>query len=103
MLLGLARRNLAEVPMIRQARGTVDVMIEDITRISRDYACDCVIFPGHAGHKDQSASVAFLREACRDLRLPLLTLSVDLFDPRFTPMGVVRRQISEFFDAHGLC
>jgi benzoyl-CoA reductase/2-hydroxyglutaryl-CoA dehydratase subunit BcrC/BadD/HgdB len=102
MLLGLARRNLAEVPMIRQARGTVDVMIEDITRISRDYACDCVIFPGHAGHKDQSASIAFLREACRDLRLPLLTLSVDLFDPRYTPMDTMKRQISEFFDAHGL-
>jgi benzoyl-CoA reductase subunit B len=102
MLLGLARRNMAEVPMIRQARGTVDVMIEDITRIVMDYKCDCVFFPGHAGHKDQSASIAFLRETCRDLRLPLLTLTVDLFDPRYTPMDVVKRQISEFFDAHGL-
>lgn len=103
MLFGLARRNMAEVPMIRQARGTVDVMIEDITRITRDYACDCVIFPGHVGHKDQSASIGFLREACRELKVPLLMLTVDNFDPRYTPMDVIRRRITEFFEAHGLC
>ncbi|MBN1321598.1 MAG: 2-hydroxyacyl-CoA dehydratase [Thermoleophilia bacterium] len=102
MLLGLAKRCLAEVPMIRQSRGSVDVMIDDITRIARDYRCDCVVFPGHVGHKDQSASVGFLKEACRDLKLPLLMLSVDNFDPRFTPMDVLKRQISEFFEAHEL-
>jgi benzoyl-CoA reductase subunit B len=102
MLRGLAKRCLAEVPMIRQARGSVDVMIEDITRISRDYRCDCVIFPGHVGHKDQSASVGFLKEACRQLKLPLLILTVDNFDPRFTTLEVLKRQISEFFEAHDL-
>jgi hypothetical protein len=102
MLIGLARRNMAEVPMIRQARGTVDVMLEDITRITQDYSCDCVIFPGHVGHKDQSASIGFLREVCRDLKIPLLMLTVDNFDPRYTPMDVVQHQISEFFDARGL-
>jgi len=102
MLLGLAKRNMAEVPMIRQARGKVDVMIEDITRIAKDYKCDCVIFPGHVGHKDQSASIGFLKEACRELKLPLLALTVDNFDPRYTPMDVLKRQVGEFFDAHGL-
>lgn len=102
MLLGLARRNLGEVPMIRQARGTVDVMIEDITRLTRDYRCDCVIFPGHVGHKDQSASIAFLKEACRYLKVPLLTLSVDNFDPRYAPMETLKHRFAEFFCAHGL-
>ena len=102
MLIGLARRNMAEVPMIRQARGAVDVMLEDIARITQDYSCDCVIFPGHVGHKDQSASIGFLREVCRDLKVPLLMLTVDNFDPRYTPMDVVQRQIYEFFDARGL-
>jgi hypothetical protein len=27
---------------------------------------------------------------------------VDNFDPRFTPLEVLSRQISEFFEAHGL-
>jgi benzoyl-CoA reductase/2-hydroxyglutaryl-CoA dehydratase subunit BcrC/BadD/HgdB len=102
MLVGLAKRCLNEVPMIRQARGSVDAMIEDITRITKDYTCDCVIFPGHVGHKDQSASVGFLREACRDLKIPLLILTVDNFDPRFTPIEELSRQILEFFEAHGL-
>lgn len=102
MLMGLARRSMGEVPMIRQARGSVDVMIEDITRIARDYRCDCVFFPGHVGHKDQSASIGFLKEACRELRLPLLALSVDNFDPRYAPMDTLKRQISQFFGAHGL-
>jgi len=102
MLVGIAKRNLSEVPMIRQARGTIDIMIEDITRIVKDYKCDCVIFPGHVGHKDQSASISFLKELCRDLGVPLLALTVDNFDPRYTPIDVLKRQISEFFDAHGL-
>ncbi len=102
MLVGLAKRCLAEVPMIRQARGSVDAMIEDITRISKDYKCDCVIFPGHVGHKDQSASIGFLREACREIKVPLLILTVDNFDPRYTTIEVLKRQISEFFEAHQL-
>ncbi|AWW25868.1 2-hydroxyacyl-CoA dehydratase family protein [Acetobacterium sp. KB-1] len=102
MLLGLARRSTAEVPMIRQARGTVEVFLEDITRIVKDYSIDCVIFPGHMGHKDQSATTKFLKELCKDLDVPLLSLTTSLFDERYTPMEEVKKQISEFFRVTGL-
>jgi hypothetical protein len=46
--------------------------------------------------------VGFLKEACRQLKLPLLILTVDNFDPRFTTLEVLKRQISEFFEAHDL-
>jgi benzoyl-CoA reductase/2-hydroxyglutaryl-CoA dehydratase subunit BcrC/BadD/HgdB len=102
MLLGLAKRNLAEVPMIRQARGNVDVFIEDVVRIVEDYKIDCVFFPGHVGHKDQSASVGFLREACRELGVPLLVLTMDIFDPRYLPMDKFTHIVNEFFETHKL-
>ncbi len=102
MLLGLARRTMSEIPMIRAARGKVDYMIEDLTRLVKDYKCDCVIFPGHTGHKDQSASIGFMKEACRELNVPLLSLAADNFDPRTAPLDVMKRQIGEFFDAHEL-
>ena len=101
MLLGIAKRSVAEVPMIRQARSTVDVMIEDVTRIAKDYNV-IRILPRSCGTQDQSASIGFLKEACRDLKLPLLILSVDKFDPRFTPLDVLKRQVSQFFSAQGL-
>lgn len=102
MLNGLARRSLAEVPMIRQARGNVDLFTEDIARIVKDYKIDCVIFPGHKGHKDQSASIGFLKEACRELEVPLLTLTMDIFDHRYLPFDRATHIIDEFFEAHGL-
>ncbi|MCL5057016.1 MAG: 2-hydroxyacyl-CoA dehydratase family protein [Actinobacteria bacterium] len=102
MLFGLARRALSEVPMIRQGRGTVETMIEDMTRIIRDYSIDCVIFPGHMGHKDQAGSIHFMREVCRSLNVPLLCLTTSLFDERYTPLDKVKQQISEFFTVTGL-
>lgn len=102
MLLGLAKRSLAEVPMIRQARGSVDLFLEDITNIVEDYKIDAVFFPGHVGHKDQSASIGFLREACRELGVPLLDFTMDIFDGRYLPMENLTKIIDDFFEAHGL-
>ncbi|ACL19160.1 2-hydroxyglutaryl-CoA dehydratase D-component [Desulfitobacterium hafniense DCB-2] len=101
MLYGLARRALHEVPMIRQGRGTVEVMIEDMTRIIKDYTINCVFWPGHMGHKDVSGSVHFMQELCRSLNVPLLCLTTSLFDERYTPLDKVKQQMSEFFEATG--
>lgn len=102
MLAGIAKRAISEVPMIRQARGVVDVFLDDITRIVRDYSIDLVIFPGHMGHKDQSASISFLHKLCRDINVPLLALTTSLFDERYTPMANVKNQISEFIRVTGI-
>ena len=102
MLMGIAKRATSEVPMIRQARGTVDIFLEDITRIVKDYSIDLVIFPGHMGHKDQSASISFLHQLCRDLNVPLLALTTSLFDERYMPMVNVKKQISEFITVTGI-
>lgn len=101
MLRGLAKRALTETMMIRQS-GPVEVILDDVTRVIRDYKIDCVIFPGHMGHKDQSGYLGFLRELCRDLRVPLLCFSSNLFDLRYMPMDKIKDNISEFFNVHGL-
>lgn len=101
MLYGLARRSINEVPMIRQARGTIDLFGEDIKRAVSDYKIDCVLFPGHKGHKDQAASIGFLREICREADVPLLAFTSDIFDPTWMPPDQVKRRIAEFFSAQG--
>ena len=58
---GLAKRAFQDGPMIHQARGKVDNVVHDITRIVKDYNIDCVIFPGHMGHKDMAASTSLMR------------------------------------------
>lgn len=102
MLRGLARRMLYEVPMIRQARGSVDTMLEDITDIVRNYSCDCVILPGHMGHKDVSSMTHFVRDLCRDLGVPLLVLNVSLFDERYLSIEQLKKKLADFFEATGL-
>ncbi len=98
MLLGVGRRSISEVPMIRQARGSVGVFIEDIKSMVNDYTIDMVFFPGHKGHKDQSANIGFLRETCHDIEVPLFAFTCDLFDPTWVPIDQLKRSIDEFFE-----
>ncbi len=101
MLFGLARRSVAEVPMIRQGRGWVDVVCDDLTKAIQDYSIDAVVFSGHMGHKDQSGINQFMKKACRDMNVPLLSLTTSLFDERYTPMDKLKSDISNFFSALG--
>jgi benzoyl-CoA reductase subunit B len=102
MWLGLAKRNLFDSPMVRQARGVADNFANDIRRIVKDYKIDVVIWPGHMGHKDGSATVGIMRETCRDLNVPFIHLGLDLFDKRYSTPDQIKDKISQFFRAMGL-
>ena len=102
MFQGLAKRNLCDVPMVRQVRGTADTLINDLMRVVKDYKIDCVVWPAHMGHKDGAASVGIMREVCRDLGVPFLQIGLDLFDKRYTSMDEIKDRISKFFTAMGL-
>jgi benzoyl-CoA reductase subunit B len=102
MFKGLAERSLLHSPMIRQARGIADNFLTDIVRIVNDYKIDCVVWPGHMGHKDGSASIGMMREVCRDLGVPFLHIGLDLFDKRYTSVDEVKHRVSQFFTAMGL-
>jgi benzoyl-CoA reductase subunit B len=102
MFKGLAKRYLYDVPMVRQAGGTVDNFVNDVVRVVKDYRIDCVVWPGHMGHKEAAASVGMLRQVCRDLGVPFLNLGLDLFDKRYTTMDEVKDRISQFFTTIGL-
>lgn len=99
---GMAKRYLFDVPMIRQARGMADNFANDIRRIAKDYKIDCVIWPGHMGHKDSAASVGIMREMCRDIGVPFLNIGMDLFDPRYTTLEKIKEKMSQFFTTMGL-
>jgi hypothetical protein len=99
---GLAKRNLIDPPMVRQARGVADNFLSDIGRIVKDFSIDCVVWPGHMGHKDGAASVSLMREACRDLGVAFLTIGVDQFDKRYTTIEQMKDRISQFFTTMGL-
>jgi hypothetical protein len=102
MFHDLAKRNLLDAPMIRQARGTAENFSNDIRRIVVDYKIDCVIWPGHMGHKDGAATVGIMRETCRDLGVPFLHIGLDLFDKKYTSVEEVKDKVSEFFRGMGL-
>jgi len=102
MFRGLAKRNLYDAPMIRQARGVADYFANDIERIVKDYKIDCVIWPGHMGHKDGSASTGIMRETCRKLGVPYLHIGLDLFDRRYTTPDQVKDKMTKFFSSVGL-
>jgi hypothetical protein len=98
----LAKRNLLDSPMIRQARGTAENFSNDIRRIVRDYKIDCVIWPGHMGHKDGSATIGIMRDTCRELGVPFLHIGLDLFDRRYTAIDEIKNRTADFFKGMGL-
>jgi len=102
MFHDLAKRNLMDVPMIRQARGTAENFSSDIVRLVKDYKIDCVVWPGHMGHKDGAATIGIMRETCRDIGVPFLHIGLDLFDKRYTTVDEVKDRVSEFFTGMGL-
>lgn len=102
MFRGMAKRSLSDIPMVRQARGVADNFANDIVRVVKDYKIDCVIWPGHMGHKDGSASIGIMREVCRELGVPFLTIGLDLFDPRYTTVEQVKERMSQFFTSMGM-
>ncbi len=102
MFQGLAKRNLLDTPMVRQARGVAREFVDDIEQIVKDYRIDCVIWPGHMGHKDSAASIGLMREACRKIGVPFLHIGLDLFDKRYTSIDEVKDRISQFFSGMGL-
>ena len=99
---GLARRAYQDGPMIRQSRGKAENVMEDITRIVKDYNVDCVIFPGHMGHKDMAASSSIMADTCRSLGVPFLHIGMDQADRRYRTIDEIKDQISRFFRAMGL-
>ena len=102
MFRGLAKRNMCDVPMVRQVSGTADNFANDIVRVVKDYKIDCVVWPAHMGHKDGAASVGIMRQVCHDLGVPLLELGLDLFDKRYTTTDEIKDRFSQFFSAMGL-
>jgi hypothetical protein len=102
MWRGLAKRNLFDSPMVRQARGVADNFAGDIRRIVQDFKIDVVVWPGHMGHKDGSATVGIMRETCRELNVPFIHLGLDLFDRRYSTPEQIKDKMSQFFRAMGL-
>jgi GTP:adenosylcobinamide-phosphate guanylyltransferase len=88
--------------MIRQARGVADNFLSDIRRVIKDYKIDCVVWPGHMGHKDGSANVGMMRETCRELGVPFLHIGMDLFNKKYTSVDEIKDKFSQFFTAMGL-
>ena len=99
---GFAKRVLMDPPMVRQARGYAKNFLSDIDRIVNDYKIDCVIWPGHIGHKDGAASISLMREKCREIGVPFLHIGMDQFDKRYMSPDEVKAKISQFFTAMGL-
>jgi hypothetical protein len=99
---GLAKRAFRDGPMVRQARGKVDNVVYDLTRIVKDYNLDCVIYPGHIGHKDMAATASIAAETCRYLGVPFLHIGMDQADKRYRSVDDIKAHISRFFTTMGL-
>lgn len=93
----LAWQNM-NFPMTRQVQGNADQFIQDNLFLAKEYNADAAIFTNHYACKSLQPMVQLLREALRDeLDIPLLSIEVDVGDPRHTSLKTIRRAVNEFF------
>ncbi len=97
--LGESYMNLA---MARQFHGPIELFMRDLTHVCETFSGDCFIFAGHQGCKHIWASTKILADYLKEIEMPLLLLSTDIFDRRVTHEDQVKRQITEFFVSNGL-
>ena len=50
------------VPVVGEGEGVEDIRAK----------INCVVWPGHIGHKDGAASISLTRETCRDFAAPCI-------------------------------
>jgi len=50
------------VPVVGEGEGVEDIRAK----------INCVVWPGHIGHKDRAASISLTRETCRDFAAPCI-------------------------------
>jgi benzoyl-CoA reductase subunit B len=101
MFRGLAQRAFQDGPMVHQARGVADNVVHDITTIVKDYSIDCVIFPGHMGHKDMAASTSLMRQVCTDLGVPFQYIGMDQADDRYRSVDEIKDVLNRFLSTMG--
>ena len=84
-------------PMTRQVQGNADQFIQDNLFLAKEYNAKAAIFTNHYACKSLQPMVQLLREALRDeLDIPLLSIEVDVGDPRHTSLKTIRREVNNF-------
>ncbi len=101
MIKGMAEAYM-NINMARQFHGPIDYYQAELARICEDYSGDCFIMPGHTGCKHNWAVTRLLKNYMKEIDMPLLILTSDIFDQRMTNEDHLKVQIEDFFVANGL-
>ena len=97
---GLASKTL-KTPMGRHGRGPVDILLEEVVDMCKDYKADVAIFAGHIGCKHGWASAKLLKDAIQEeVGIPSLFFDFDAFDPRVASSEIVKAKIEQFFETY---
>ncbi len=96
--LSISQMHLA---MGRQCHGPMEFITDEMVKMIEEYSVDCMIFSGHNGCKHGWAGVKIVSDLCKEKKLPVLFLSVDVMDNRHTSEQQIKDQTTEFFKNHG--
>ncbi len=97
MIRGFAEKAL-NVCMTRQLRGPYEYFLDDFLGCAEDYRVDAAIFPIVIPCKHSQAMQGFVREACREKGLPLMSPSYEPVDSRPVTIENLHAQLTEFME-----
>ncbi len=87
------------LPMNRQSLLSVDVLIDDMIWLAKEYNCDFTVIMEHLGCKQMASISQLLREELmNELGMPTLIIELDVGDKRVTPIESIRYQMNEFIN-----
>jgi phosphoglycolate phosphatase-like HAD superfamily hydrolase len=84
--------------MSRQFRGPYEYFMEDFLKTAEDWKADAVVFPVVLPCKHSQAMHGFVREACREKGIPLLTPDYEPVDARPVTRDELHGKVGEFLE-----
>jgi benzoyl-CoA reductase/2-hydroxyglutaryl-CoA dehydratase subunit BcrC/BadD/HgdB len=88
--------------MTRQLRGTAESYLDDMISVMKGWSIDGAVIPLVIPCKHGQALFGFVRDACRELNMPVMFAEYDPLDPRPVTAEELRNKVAEFLETQVL-
>jgi benzoyl-CoA reductase/2-hydroxyglutaryl-CoA dehydratase subunit BcrC/BadD/HgdB len=83
-------------PMVKQSIEFYYPFIDDCVRFAKEFSADCFIFTQSLACKQFGTVPQLLKEALKEIGIPMLIIEFDVGDARMTSLATIKEKIKMF-------
>ena len=95
LFLGMSKKGM-NFPMVRQSTQFYEPFIDNCVTFAKEFSADCFIYTQSIACKQFGSVGGILREALKEIEIPMLLIEFDAGDARMTSLKSFKEKISMF-------